>query len=237
MTGGTYNATIPTWPEDERPREKLAKMGPEGVTDAELLAILLRVGTRGQDVVRLAMDLLAESQGIVGLNRLTLTELKERKGMGPAKATTLQAAFELGRRAVLVDGPARFQVRSARDVANLLERTLSGKPQEQMHVVLLSTKNHVLGMRMVYKGNLNSAIVRPAEIFRDAIRENAASIIVVHNHPSGDPEPSAEDVRVTRDLVSAGKLLDIDVLDHVVMGSHEKGYVSLRERRLGFEEA
>ncbi len=156
-------------------------------------------------------------------------------GLGLAKATTVLAALELGRRVLLSDAGERSQVRSSQDAAAYLQVKLRGLDQEQLHVMLLSTRNHIMGTRKVYEGSLNSSIVRPAEVFRDAIRENAAAIIVAHNHPSGDPNPSPDDIRVTRDLVQAGKLLEIEVLDHLVIGDQHHGYVSLRERRLGFE--
>jgi DNA repair protein RadC len=233
-----YRLPVSEWPEGEQPREKLCMLGPEMLSDAELLAILLRTGVTGQDVVSLAVSLLGSNGGLVGLARLSTPELTAWHGLGVAKSATLRAGFELGRRALLGDATAeRRQVRSAHDVASLLEATLRGLNQEQLHVVLLSTRNHVIGTRKVYVGNLTTSIVRPAEVFRDAIRESASSIIVAHNHPSGDPTPSGDDVRVTRDLVAAGRLLDIDVLDHLVIGDQRHGYVSLRERKLGFEPA
>lgn len=235
MTIGTYHVPVRDWPEGERPREKLALLGAEQLSDTELLAILLRTGPEGQDVVSFSLGLVARFDGVAGINRMSLAELMRVPWIGPAKATTLKAAFELGRRALLAEAGERKQVRSAQDVASLLSLKLRGLDQEQLHVVLLSTRNHVLATRKIYEGNVNTSIVRPAEVFRDAIRENAAAIIVAHNHPSGDPTPSPDDVRVTRDLAAAGKLLDIELLDHLVIGDCSHGYVSLRERSLGFE--
>lgn len=233
MTAGTYHVPIRDWPEGERPREKLADLGAAQLSDAELLAILLRVGVAGEDVVSLSQSLIVRNGGLVGLCKVSLRELGQRHGVGPAKAATLHAAFELGRRATLAAASGRLQIRSPQDVASLLQIEMGSLDQEHLRVVLLNTKNHVVGQREVYKGSLNSSLVRTAEVFRDAIKENAAAIIVAHNHPSGDPTPSPEDVRVTRDLVAAGRLLDIEVLDHLVIG--QQRYVSLRERRLGFE--
>ncbi len=235
MNPGTYHVPIREWPEAERPREKLARLGSEYLSDAELLAILFRVGAPGEDAVSYSMALLTRKGGLTGLHKLAMPELVSCYGLGNAKAATLLAAFELGRRGLLGEAEERLQVRSANDVAQLLEIRLRGLDQEQLHVVLLSTRNHVLGTRKVYEGSLNSSIVRPAEVFRDAIRENAAAIIVAHNHPSGDPNPSPDDVRVTRDLVAAGRILDIELLDHLVIGDQRHGYVSLRERKLGFD--
>lgn len=224
------------WPEGEKPREKLWQLGSEHLSDAELIAILLRVGVSGQDVVSLAVSLLALSGGVAGVAGKSPSELAETHGLGPAKAATLKAAFELGKRALLADVTGeRRQVRSSQDVASLLTFKLRGLRQEELHVVLMSTRNHVIATRRVYIGNINSSQIRPAEAFRDAIRENAGSIVFAHNHPSGDPTPSGDDVRVTRDLVAAGRLLDIDVLDHLVIGDQHHGYVSLRERKLGFD--
>jgi DNA repair protein RadC len=146
---------------------------------------------------------------------------------------TIKAALELGRRLLLEEPEERAQVRSPEDVAAMLQIRMGLLEREELHVVLLNTKNHVLGTRVVYKGSLNSSMIRTAEVFRDAIKENAAAVIIAHNHPSGDPTPSPEDVRVTRDLVASGKLLDIEVLDHLVIG-HQR-YVSLRRKKLGFD--
>ncbi len=153
--------------------------------------------------------------------------------MGTAKAVSIKAALELGRRLLLESPGERPQVRSPEDVASILQIDMSLLEQEHLRVVLLNTKNHVVAIPTVYKGSLNSSQVRVGEVFRDAVRENCASVIVAHNHPSGDPTPSPEDVRVTRDLVAAGKLLDIEVLDHLVIGRGR--YVSLRQKKLGFD--
>ena len=205
------------------------------MSDAELLAILLRTGSVDRDAVAFAQGLLVASGGLAGLSRQSAKQLQETKWIGLAKAATVKAAFELGRRAILSESAERVQVRSAQDVASIFAAKLRGLDKEQLHVVLLSTKNHVIKTCKVYEGNVSTSIVRPSEVFKEAIAENASAIVVAHNHPSGDPTPSADDVRVTRDLVQAGKVLDIDVLDHLVIGDQRHGYVSLRERRLGFE--
>lgn len=228
-----YHLPVKEWPASEQPREKLAQLGAEHLSNAELLAILLRVGVTGQDVLSLSNDLLIRCGGLVGLMRAPVSELSQIKGMGTAKAVTIKAALELGRRLLLAGPTESPQVRSPQDVASMLQIEMGLLEQEHLRVVLLSTKNHVLGTRTVYKGSLYTSLIRTAEVFRDAVKENCASIIVVHNHPSGDPTPSPEDVRVTRDLVAAGKLLDIEVLDHLVIGRNR--YVSLRQKKLGFE--
>lgn len=228
-----YHRAVKEWPQSEQPREKLEHLGSERLSNEELIAILLRVGMPGLDVVALSKQLLLHYGGLVGLSRAPISELKAIKGMGQAKAVTIRAALELGRRLLLESPGERPQVRSPEDVASMLQIEMSLLEQEHLRVVLLNTKNHVVGSPTVYKGSLNSSQIRVGEVFRDAVRENCASIIIVHNHPSGDPTPSPEDVRVTRDLVSAGKLLDIDVLDHLVIGRGR--YVSLRQKKLGFD--
>ncbi|HEX6508174.1 MAG TPA: DNA repair protein RadC [Chloroflexota bacterium] len=229
----SYRLPVKEWPSSEQPREKLVQLGAEHLSNAELLAILLRVGVAGQDVVSLSNELLVRFEGVVGLSRSPLSTLANVKGMGPAKAVAIKAALELGRRLLLSEADERPQIRSPQDVATMLQLKMSLLEQEHLQVVLLSTKNHVVGTPTVYKGSLNTSLIRAAEVFRDAVKENCAAIIVAHNHPSGDPTPSPEDVRVTRDLVAAGKLLDIEVLDHLVIGRNR--YVSLRQQKLGFE--
>jgi DNA repair protein RadC len=196
------------------------------------LAILLRVGVTGINVVQLAQKLLLDHGGWVGLQRLSFEELTKIHGLGEAKAAQVKAALEIGRRMLLAQAEQRPQISSPADVAALLMLEMSHLEQEHLRVVLLSTKNHVLKIETVYIGSINSSAVRIGEVFKAALRYNAAALIVVHNHPSGDPTPSPEDVAVTRQLVEAGRLLDVAVLDHLVIG--QARWVSLRERRLGF---
>ncbi|HID86612.1 MAG TPA: JAB domain-containing protein, partial [Anaerolineae bacterium] len=170
--------------------------------------------------------------GLTGLAQASFAELCQEKGIGPAKVTQIKAALELGRRLLVASPQERPQVRSPADAANLLMMEMSLLAQEQMRVILLDSKNRVLATPTVYQGSLNTSLIRVAELFREAVRENCAAIIVVHNHPSGDPTPSPEDVRVTEQIAAAGKLLDIEVLDHLIIG--QQRYVSLKERGLGF---
>jgi DNA repair protein RadC len=232
-SNGRANLTIKELPPDGRPREKLKALGAGSLAEAELLAIILRVGTQGESVVNLASRLLTTYGGLAGLARVPFTELCEVHGLGEAKACQLKAALEMGRRLLLAQPEERLQVRSPSDLAPLLMLELAPLDQETLRVVLLNTKNQVIKFSDVYKGSLNSSLVRVAEVFKEAVRVNAAAIIVAHNHPSGDPTPSTEDARVTEQLVAAGKLLEIEVLDHLVIG--ERSYVSLREKRLGFK--
>jgi DNA repair protein RadC len=224
--------TIKEMPPDGRPREKLKALGSGALADAELLAIILRVGTQGESVIDLANRLLVTYGGLVGLSRVSFAELCEVHGLGEAKACQLKAALEMGRRLLLAQPEERLQVRSPSDLAPLLMLEMAPLDQETLRVILLNTKNQVTKMLDVYRGSLNSSLVRTAEVFKEAVRVNAAAIIVAHNHPSGDPTPSPEDARVTEQIVAAGKLLEIEVLDHLVIG--ERTYVSLREKRLGF---
>jgi DNA repair protein RadC len=220
-------------PVDLRPRERLAYAGAGALSTAELLAIILRVGGRGENVIRMAERMLAQFGGIAGLAQASFDELCHQHGMGEAKATQIKAALELGRRLLVAAPQDRPQVRSPGDVANLLMLEMGLLEQEHLRTVLLDTKNYVQRVANVYAGSLNAAVVRVGEVFREAIRANSAAIIVVHNHPSGDPTPSPEDVRVTEMIVEAGRLLDIEVLDHLIIGRNR--YVSMKERGLGFK--
>jgi DNA repair protein RadC len=220
-------------PQDDRPRERLMQVGATAVSSAELLAIIIRVGSRNESVVQLASRLLAHFEGLPGLARASITELQEVKGIGPAKAIEIKAALELGRRLLAASPEERAQITSPADAANLLMSEMMFLEQEHLRLLLLDTRSRVLSSPTVYVGSLNTSVIRVGELFRAAIKANAAAMIVVHNHPSGDPSPSPEDVNVTRQLVQAGKLLDIQLLDHIVIGRQR--FVSLKERGLGFE--
>jgi DNA repair protein RadC len=231
-TDDGYNPTIKELPSSERPRERLLHYGASALSSAELLAIILRTGLQDENVVRMAQRLLATFGNLSGLARVNAAELQREKGLGPAKVAQLQAALELGRRMLLQSPEERPQVRSPADAANLVMSEMGLLEQEQLRVMLLDTKNRVLDTPTIYVGSLNTSLIRVGELFRAAIRANCASLIVLHNHPSGDPTPSPEDVAVTRQIVEAGKLLDIDVLDHLIIG--QQRFVSLKERGLGF---
>ncbi|MBI5035080.1 MAG: DNA repair protein RadC [Chloroflexi bacterium] len=214
------------------PRERMKRLGPAALKNEELLAIILRTGIKGENVLDLAERLLRENRGLGGLARLPFSELTRVKGIGTVKAIELQAALELGRRLSTSAPEDKPVVKSPADAANLLS-DMSVMEQEVMRALLLDTKNHVLAISTVYTGSVNTTVIRVAELFKAAIRQNCSAIIVAHNHPSGDPTPSPEDVAVTSELVKAGKILDIDVLDHLVIGAGQK-FVSLKERGLGF---
>lgn len=227
-----YHPMMRDFPETEKPRERLWNHGPRALSDAELVAILLRTGVGGENVVHLAQRLLAERGGLQGLARASLAELCETKGIGPTKAVQLKAAAELGRRIVQATPEMHPQIQSPADAAHLLMPDMGLLDQEHMRVLLLDTKHRVLDAPTIYVGSLNTSVVRVGELFREAIRRNCAAIILAHNHPSGDPTPSPEDIAVTEQICAAGKLLDIEVLDHIIVG--QQRYVSLRERGLGF---
>ena len=223
----TYAPLIRDLHEHDRPRERLLAVGANAVSSAELLAIILRTGCRGESVLRLAERLLVHFRDLPGLARASITEITAVKGIGPAKAVEIKAALEIGRRLLAAAPQERPRVVTPADAANLLMSEMCFLEQEHLRLILLANT--------IYIGSLNASAVRIGELFKHAIRENAAALIVAHNHPSGDPSPSREDVAVTRQIVQAGKLLDIQVLDHVVIG-HQR-FVSLKERGLGFEQS
>jgi DNA repair protein RadC len=214
-------------PTSERPVERLLWYGPEMLSLVELLTIVA-----GFTDLETAQRVLAESEGILSLAQKSVAELMQMKGIGEAKAAQIKAAFELGRRLAVASPLDRPQIKSPVDAANLVIAEMQVLEQEHLRTIILDTKNRVLKIHTVCTGSLNSAAVRIAEVFREAIRLNSAAVIVVHNHPSGDPSPSPEDVAVTRQIVEAGKMLNIDVLDHLVIGQGR--WVSLKERGLGF---
>ena len=218
--------------EADRPRERLAALGAQALSNAELIAILLRVGVKGESAVAVGQRLLNTFNGLTGLHRAPFAELMEQHGLGEAKASQIKAAIELGRRLPLECPEERAAISSPADAAALVQYEMSALEQEHLRVILLDRRNRVMQTTEVYKGSVNSSQIRVGEVFKEAIRKNASALIVIHNHPSGDPTPSPDDVAVTRAIVQAGKLLDVEVLDHLVIG-HGR-WVSLKERGLGF---
>jgi DNA repair protein RadC len=217
----------------ERPRERLASAGPGALSSGELVALIWNTGGRGASAMDLAQHLLAGAGGLPELARADIAELTRAHGVGPARAAQLVAAFELGRRSLADSGVARWTIRSPADVASRLGPQLAALEREELHVLLLNAKNAVERQVLVYRGNVSAALVRVGELFRDAVRSHAVGLIVVHNHPSGDPEPSPDDVHLTAEAIAAGRLLDVAVLDHVVIA--RDGYVSLRDRGIAFD--
>lgn len=229
-----YHLRVAEMPEEERPRERLGRLGPQALKTDELLAILLRTGTSREDVLQISQRLLRERDGLRGLAASDLAEVAGVHGLGHAKATTIAAAFELGRRMVALDGDARPQVTGPEDISRLLQPEMELLQQEELRLLVLDTKHRVLATPILYRGTVSAAPGRIAELFREAIRRNASRIAIAHNHPSGDPTPSADDIEFTAAAVEAGRLLEVEVLDHVVIGQGARRWVSMRERRLGF---
>ncbi len=207
---------IKDMPKQNRPRERFISHGVGALSDSELMAIILRTGTKNENVVDMSNRLIAE-HGLHKIFDCSLTELQEVKGIGPSKAMQLLAMAELGKRHSASKNSVR-RITCAKDVFDIFHERLKDEKQEHFYVILLSTKNHIIGEHLVSKGVLDAAILEPREVFRPAIKAAASRIILVHNHPSGDPNPSDEDLDVTRRLIEAGKMINIRVLDHVIVG-------------------
>ncbi|AFV24944.1 DNA repair protein RadC [Methanolobus psychrophilus R15] len=221
-----YKICIRDMPEDERPRERLLKYGPEALSNAELLAIILRTGTQKENIVNLCSRIFSE-YSIKQLSQANISKLTEIHGIGNAKAAQIAAVFELARKLEGFTDEPRRKIRSPADVYSLLYPKMREQKRERLVALLLDTKNQVLREEVISIGSLNANIVHPREVFKAALMESCASVILSHNHPSGDPTPSREDIAVTEKLIEGGKLLGIDVLDHVVIG--EGRYVSLKD--------
>ncbi|HZS76330.1 MAG TPA: DNA repair protein RadC [Ktedonobacteraceae bacterium] len=223
-----YHPTIHDLPADERPRERLRNHGPSALSHAELLAIILRTGTTQDNVIELASKLLAKYGGLAGLMRAEFMELCQEHGLGEAKTAQLKAALELGKRLSILKSEEKYQIKSPHDAANLVMLEMAPLDHEQIRILVLDTKNQVVENITRYKGTVNSSVLRAAEVYRPAILRNCPGIILCHNHPSGDPTPSPEDIAITEQLVQAGHQLDIELVDHIIIGSQR--FISLKER-------
>ncbi|HXX60236.1 MAG TPA: DNA repair protein RadC [Candidatus Sulfotelmatobacter sp.] len=220
-------------PPEERPRERLVRRGAAGLSAAELIGLVWGSGSPGRSAIQVATEALARAGSLSQLAAASPPELEAIPGIGDARAAQLAAAFELGRR-LLADWPTgRLTVRAPGDLADRLILQMGRLEREELRVVALNTRNAVLAIETVYRGNVSTALVRVGELFRDAIRQHAAGLILVHNHPSGDPTPSPDDLHLTAEAVAAGRLLDVPVLDHLIIG-HE-AFVSLRDRGIPFD--
>ena len=223
--------TIHDLPRAERPRERMQKHGAEALSTAELIAVLIRSGTQGESVLLTAQKLLSHFGNLQNVAGASIEELAGIRGIGTAKATQIKAAFELGRRLDDPDYHSRENpVQTPEQACKSVQEKLKGKKKEHFYLLCLDTRNRVCAKKQVSVGNLDSSIVHPREVFKDAVSALAASVIFVHNHPSGDLEPSSEDISLTRRLVEAGDLLGIPVLDHIIVS--DRGYTSLKSRNL-----
>jgi DNA repair protein RadC len=215
-------------PKDIRPRERLISSGPESLADHELLAILLRTGTKEESVLQLAHRLLQRFEGLRLLKDATVEEITSIKGIGTTKAIQILAAIELGRRLHRLGYHDRYVIRSPEDGAKYVMEDMRFLSQEHFVTIYLNTKNQVIHRKTIFIGSLNASIVHPREVFKEAIKRSAASIICVHNHPSGDPTPSREDIDVTKRLAECGRIIGIELLDHLIIGDQK--FVSLKEK-------
>ena len=203
---------------EERPRETLLKKGESYLSDSELLAILINNGTRDKSAITLAREIIETSDGIRNLSNITVEELSKIKGIGLAKACRIISALELGRRVSVASEMQKFKISSPQDIGNVYMEELRYKKKEIFRVVLLNTKNVIIGSKDISEGSLNASIVHPREVFLEAIKKSANKMILMHNHPSGDPTPSSEDINITKRLISAGQIVGIEILDHVIIG-------------------
>ncbi len=233
--GGDVIVMLPIMMKDvpklDRPRERLLNIGPKQLSNAELLAIILVSGTKEESVISLANRVLMHFEGLKLLRDATIEELMTIKGIGTAKGVCILAAIELGKRMQNLVSKERFVIRSPKDGADYVMEEMRSLKQEHFVALFLNTKNQIIHRQTIFIGSLNASIVHPREVYREAIKRSAASIIVIHNHPSGDPTPSQEDIHVTRRLTESGKMIGIELLDHIIIGDctftslREKGYI------------
>lgn len=229
MSSERPTLSIQDMPDSERPRERLIQHGVDALSNAELLAIILRTGTAQENAIHLAERIIAQHHGLHELAHTSAEALQQVLGLGTAKACQILAALELGKRAIIHNAAERPIVQSGEDAARLV-MDMSSLPQEHVRVILLDNTRRVIAIPTVYIGTVNTSLLRVSELFREAITRNSAALILVHNHPSGDPSPSPEDIELTRAVFSAGKLLDIVALDHIIIAS--RGWRSLKEMGL-----
>ena len=216
-------------PEEERPIEKLLISGPEALTNAELLAVILRTGTRGENIISLSTRIICEFNGLDGLLQAGLDEITSIKGIKNIKASQIIAIGELVKRINTLNlVRAGKNISSPTDIANILMKEMVVLKQEVLKLIMLDTKNNIIGIKDVFKGSLNTSIVHPREIFKEALKKSSSSIIICHNHPSGDPTPSKEDINITIRLKECGKIIGINLLDHLIIGKNQ--YISLKEK-------
>jgi DNA repair protein RadC len=222
--------TIHDLPAEERPRERLKKFGAHALSGHELLALVIGRGVAGKSALIIAQELLRRFKNIKGVSEATVEELSAISGIGPAKAAQLKACFELGRRQDIEDEPPKYELTSPQSVVKAVRADIQDKAREHFKLVVLNIRNKVMGIYTISVGTANASLVHPREVFKSAIARSASSVVLAHNHPSGNPEPSEDDVRLTQRLVEAGRLLGIEVLDHIIVTN--KDFVSFKERGL-----
>ncbi|MGF7056501.1 RadC family protein [Brassicibacter mesophilus] len=229
--GKEFNYTIKDLPKDERPREKLYKYGANALSNSELLAIIIRTGNKDSTAIDICQRLLAsDKNGISFLAESSIEEITKIKGIGKCKAAQILASVELGKRILTSVDKDRIRITSPQDVANVFMDDMKNLKKEYFKILMLDTKNQIIGMENISIGSLNSSIVHPREVFKEAIRRSSASIILAHNHPSGDPSPSREDINITKRLMEGGEILGIRVLDHIIIGNNI--FVSFKEKNI-----
>ena len=223
------NLRIIDIPQNERPVEKLITFGAETLNNSELLAIILRSGVKGENVLSLSQRVLGELNGLNGLLNASYKDITSIKGIKEVKASQILALVELGRRLNALKGKAdEISINSPQDIGNMLKSEMSGLHQEVLKLIVLNTKNKIIRIKDVFKGTLNTSIVHPREIYSEAIKCGGASIIICHNHPSGDPTPSKEDINITERIKQCGKIVGIELLDHIIVGDQK--FLSLKEK-------
>lgn len=224
------NFTVRDMPQQERPRERLQRLGADALSSQELLALIIGRGMAKRSVLDIAHEIMRKFGSVQGVSKASLEELSAIRGIGAAKAAQIKAAFELARREELENDLPPFTVNNPLTLVKHIRATIRDKAKEHFKLVLLNTRNKVTGVVSVSVGTLNASLVHPREVFKEAIRRSAASVILVHNHPSNDTEPSEEDLKLTRRMVEAGRILGIDVLDHIIVS--QKDFLSLKSRGL-----
>jgi DNA repair protein RadC len=227
---GFSSFTVRDLPKSERPRERLIKFGPEALSAQELLALIIGRGIPKKSVMNIAQELLARFGNIKAISQASIAGLSEIKGVGLAKAAQIKACFELGKRQDLEPELKNYDIKNPQSVVKAIRASIKDKAKEHFKLILLDTRNKIIGISTISIGTLNASLVHPREIFKEAIIHNSASVVLAHNHPSGDPEPSDEDLTITKRLVDSGKILGIEVIDHIIIG--KTNFSSFKERGL-----
>jgi DNA repair protein RadC len=225
-----FSFTVRDLPKPERPRERLQKLGPDALSSQELLALVIGRGIPKKSVMTIAQELMARFGNVKAISQATLEELSQIKGIGPAKAAQIKACFELAKRENLEADEESFDIKNPEAVFKLMSSSIKDKAKEHFKLILLNSRNKKIGISTISIGTLTTSLVHPREVFKDAITHSAASVILAHNHPSGDPEPSEDDLKITRKLVESGKILGVEVIDHIIIG--KTNFYSFREKGL-----